>query len=236
MSKSGGILWKRALTEFLVIFIGITLSLMADDWRQSQEEKRRERSALTEMMADLQTDSLDLETMLRSARRWDAAAVWVLRNVDRRDVPEDSVRAGLRPFFFTALYQPIRSAYTGLRSSGQLWLIRDESIRRLVVDYYEVSQPYMLQFTEGAEPSYHLPFLEASRELVVWKVDSTATSMRDESGRLEPRRPWGEIAGDPDFLSTATSLGMFGATFALRIPPVLEKNGALRNSIGEYLR
>jgi len=224
------------LAEFLVIFIGITLSLMADDWRQSQEERRREKSALTEMLADLHTDSLDLATMLRSAQRWDQAAVWVGRNAENRELPEDSVRAGLRPLFFTSLYQPMRSAYTGLRSSGQLWLIRDEDIRRLVVDYYEVSQPYMLQFTEGSEPSYHLPFLEASRQWVFWAVDSAATSMRDESGRLELRESWGEIAGDPVFLSAVTSLGMFGATFALRIPGVLEKNGDLRSAIREYLR
>ena len=235
MSKSGGIPWKRASVEFLVIFIGITLSLIADDWRQSQEEMRREKSALTEMLADLQADSVDLASMLGSAQRWDQGAVWLLKNAETWDLPEDSVRAGIRPLFFSSLYQPLRSAYTGLRSSGQLWLIRDEDIRRLVVNYYEVSQPYMLQFTEAAGPYYQMPFLEASRESNFFTDDSAATSLRAESGRLELRKPWGEIAGDPVFFSTVTSLGLFGATFALRIPGVLEKNGDLRREIREYL-
>jgi hypothetical protein len=43
-----------------VIFLGVSLSLAADDWRQSRELRDAERDARTEVTADLVADSIEL--------------------------------------------------------------------------------------------------------------------------------------------------------------------------------
>ena len=39
--------WKRVTAEFLAIFAGVSLSLVADDWRQARVDAAREETLLT---------------------------------------------------------------------------------------------------------------------------------------------------------------------------------------------
>ena len=66
--------WFRVGVEFLVIFAGITLSLLADDWRQERGERALEDIALREIAADLAADMSELEGLQRSSARHDSEA------------------------------------------------------------------------------------------------------------------------------------------------------------------
>lgn len=237
MSKIAGIPWQRALAEFIVIFAGITFSLLADDWRRSREDAQRERSALSEIVSDLLADSIALAPKLERVRAWDQTALWVQRSAGNTDLPADSVGLWIQPLFHIHSYQPVQSAYVGLRAAGDLDLVRNDQIRRLIVQYYEVRQPYMVQFNEFGVSAYNA-LLDATRELVLWTADASATSFWDPEapGRIVLLKPWAEISRDPIFLSEATWLGTHGGVAAMRVSTALEENSDLRSAILDYVR
>ncbi len=237
MSKLTGFPWQRALAEFLVIFAGITLSLAADDWWQSRADHAREATALNEVLSDLSDDADAITLKTTMGREWDQAALWVLRHRGRADIPPDSAAAAILPLFRTYRYQPVRSAYVGLRSTGDLALVRDENLRRLIVDYYEQRQSYEKEF-DGTGQSISLSFIDASRGLVLWTAENpAATSIRgqDSGAGFKLLQPWPAVSENPEFLHAATWLGLHGATVILRFSDALAENAAVRSAISEYL-
>ena len=237
MSKIAGVPWQRAIAEFLVIFAGITLSLLADDWRQSRADAERERSALTEIVADLEADSAELAPKLRRLQRWDQAALWIHRNAGRTDLGEDSATLSIRPLFYIHHYQPVRSAYEGLRVGGDLDLVRDDGVRRLIVQYYELNQSQIMQL-DALIVQWYREYWEATQEKVRWEATPNATTFldRDSPNQIALLEPWSEISQDLVFLSKATNLGIHGSVAAPHVEEALQKNVELRQAIAEYLR
>lgn len=237
MSKIAGVPWQRAIAEFLIIFAGITISLLADDWRQSRFDARRERSALTEMLADLEADSAELAPKLRRLQAWDQAALWTQGNVGRTDLEEDSVVASILQLFLIHHYQPVRSTYEGLRAGGDLDLVRDDGVRRLMVQYYELNQSKMIQF-DALVFQWYNALWDATQEMVLWKANPNATTFfdRDSGNPFALLVPWSEISQDPVFLNRSAMLGIHGSVAAPDVQEALQKNVELRQAISEYLR
>jgi len=73
--------WIRLLAEFAVIFMGITLSLLADDWRQSRSDLEDERRALQALLVDLAGDSVVLGELQSQAVTHDRAAMWLYQRM-----------------------------------------------------------------------------------------------------------------------------------------------------------
>ena len=51
--------YRRLATEFFIIFIGVLLALAADDYRETQSERREARQSLFLVLADLTADSTE---------------------------------------------------------------------------------------------------------------------------------------------------------------------------------
>ena len=140
--------WKKIGAEFLAIFAGVVLGLLANSWRQAHEDRVQESFALQEMVADLQADSAELAAIDRRARQWDSAGLWVARHRGVA-VPGDSAVKAVAPLFHTFVYRPQRAAYVGLRDAAELGLVRDRALRRQVVDYFETQQAYVESLYQG---------------------------------------------------------------------------------------
>lgn len=77
-----GVPWTRIVAEFFLIFAGITLSLLADDWRQGLADGVEERSLLVSLAADLRADSTELAGTLNWAERHSRGAVWLILRLE----------------------------------------------------------------------------------------------------------------------------------------------------------
>lgn len=142
--------WVRLLAEFGVIFLGVSLSLLADDWRQSRTDRTDERMALTELLADLRADSADMGSLRIGAQDDAKAALWIYQSLGEDDLNQDSLAANLRTIYDWYVYKAPRATYAGLRSTGRLTLIQDDQLRREITTYYEERQPYITEFYEGS--------------------------------------------------------------------------------------
>lgn len=157
MGNATGIPWKRILVEFLAIFAGVFLGLFADQWWQERHQRHQERVVLMDMLQELEEEAPDMRSVLRQARAWSEAGLWVTQNVGA-DIGGRSAWSALSPLFFRSSYFPRSAAYVSLRDAGQLELIADQALRQQVAAYFETNQ----QDTY----SHHLRTLAVYDELV----------------------------------------------------------------------
>ena len=61
--------WKKIVAEFLAIFTGVVLGLLANNWRQTRQDRVQESFALQEIVSDLQADSAELDLIRNRALR-----------------------------------------------------------------------------------------------------------------------------------------------------------------------
>lgn len=223
----------RMLAEFGVIFLGVTLSFLADDWRQLRTDRMDERLALEELLADLDAEAADLSD-LRAGSRDDAkATLWIRHALGAAGVSLDSLSINLGTIYNWYPYNAAAPTYAGLRFTGRLTLIRDDELRRDITKYYEERQPYIAGFFE----SYYGLWLDL-REAVAWDVEwrlpEGATSNL-EYGEISLKRPWRERPNDPLLHHRLELFGILAEVIELRSGEVLAENDALRKAITRSL-
>jgi hypothetical protein len=226
--------WKRVIAEFLAIFAGVTLSLFAEDWRQGREDRQREAEFLAEISQDLARDSTELGSLLAQMESWDAASLWVNRNARQSSMPRDSVFRYLRRFGIISFYQPVRSGYVSIRDAGLLHLLNDGDVRRGIVDYYEVRQPYIEQFFALVFDGWNR-WYRISAPHIDWVAPEDRESMWITVRNGVVTSTWAEILADDSMRGHMDWAGLIGGNTAGRIRQVLDGNAALRKSISAYM-
>ncbi|MGD2123611.1 MAG: hypothetical protein PVJ76_17800 [Gemmatimonadota bacterium] len=226
--------WARAGAEFIAILAGVTVALLADDWRQYRNDREEEQVALQEIHNDLAADSVALNKMRQLAQAQTEAAFWAQENFER-DLPADSALQGIEPLGFLELYQPPKSGYVGLRDSGRLALVLNGDLRRRIVTYYESTQTYIQQL----ETLYH-PRL---KEYLDNRMEDILLVLHDSAGRLGSqdgfhqtlRRPWRQISSEFEFQTETTYLGLLASNFGYRVDEAMKENQQLRVAITQEL-
>ncbi|SVC17267.1 uncharacterized protein METZ01_LOCUS270121 [marine metagenome] len=229
--------WLRIGAEFLIIVAGVSISLAAERWRQATEDREAEQTLLSGLEVDLESDAGELEALARNARNWDRTAQWVSLNEDRSDVPTDSVALMFQPFGVTSFYQPVRAAYSGAIGSGGISLILEDSLRMAVINYYEVRQPWILQFFNLVFDNWR-KWYDISAPYLNWGIQPSDTTMFAairSSNPPELRESWTTISSDAAFMGHIDITGMLGGNASLRIDQALAENRALRERIRAQL-
>jgi hypothetical protein len=131
--------------EALAIFVGVTAGFFVENYRQQLNEKRQEREALEQLLRDLEIDADDITPIVETSKAITEGMIWLHNNLQRADLPRDSIVLVLDQIPWTYSYEAANAAYTGLKSAGQLALIRDLDLRREIVFYFEDRQAAMEQ-------------------------------------------------------------------------------------------
>jgi hypothetical protein len=193
---------------------------------QVARDQADERTALQMILADLETDSAELTSLLNRGHTAEGAVMWTLRNLD---LPPDSIMSGLTPLFYYTSYQQVRAGYLNLLNAGRLTVIGDPELRQGIVDYYEVTQPYMREF-------YDI-YMEVYREFKETTAPYLFAEAQPEgdvfvrSFRMEWVQPWSQMKSDAHFRYKLGEIGGAGSQFAVRLGPALERNAELRAAI-----
>lgn len=139
---------RRGAVSFLAIFLGVSLSFLAEDWRESLNERREARHALEGIMADLSQDLPSIRGKIALDSAAAAAGSWLHRSWDRPDLPADSLDRALDALHEGGPYSPIRSEYESAKNAGRLQLIENEELRGAITRLYERSQSHNLRVTD----------------------------------------------------------------------------------------
>jgi hypothetical protein len=201
-------------------------AVMVVGFVQVSMDQADERTALQMILADLETDSVEMAAMLNRGRIADSNVLWTLRNMDAEP---DSIMTRLVRLFYYTSYQQVRAGYDNLLNAGRLTVISDPDLRQSLVRYYQVTHPYMWEFYDMYMDIYR-EFKETTAPYIVFDVEPEGETFRT-SFRTEWVRPWSEMRSDPHFRYKLAELGGAGAQFAFRLGPALERNAELRAAI-----
>lgn len=153
MSSERNFRWKRGLAEFLVIFAGVSLSLMADEWRDERREGRERAAVLQQLAEDLREDLAEHAFVRGRASDLLESASWLL---DRWGAPapdSDSTATSFAVFTCPFIFEYRSPAYAGLKSASGLPLISGTDLGRRVIEYFEVRQVEAENFAQNLSVS-----------------------------------------------------------------------------------
>lgn len=223
---------KPSIRRSLQLVSVLAVAVLAVGFVQTRSDLADERAALQMILADLETDSVELTAQLNRGHTAERSVMWVLRNLER-EMPVDTVLRGLMPLFYYTSYEQVEAGYRNLLNAGRLTVIRNPELRRSVVDYFERSHPYMWQFHEMYMKVYQ-EFKETTGQYVHMMPDPEGDVFA-QNFHVDMVRPWAEMKADEEFLYKMTELGGIGSQFGIRIGQVLERNAELRGAIQEEL-
>lgn len=130
--------WRAALREFAIIVAGVLCALAAQSWWQSREERGRERDYLRQLLADTRENERRLDAAI-AVDSVAGSSVSRLAGTLFGSAPlpaPDTLVAWFRgEAFASSDFQPLSGSYGALLMAGDLRLIRNDSLRALLVSY-----------------------------------------------------------------------------------------------------
>ena len=135
-SRSGRL--KRYAAEFLVVFLGVWLSLLAEQWRQGRAEAEQERLVLNAISDELESGAVVLAAILVRARTGFQAAQRLTTGSIRLESGSGELASALTALGVCSFAGIARtSRYEALRT-GDLPLVRDHALRSQIDAHYNL--------------------------------------------------------------------------------------------------
>lgn len=127
--------------EFLVVVTGVLVALALNTWWQGQQDEARERTYLIQLADDLRQTERQVASADSITRPADAAGVLLRRAYY---APERPPRDSLLRWFWRAdrviTASPVIGTAEALIATGDLALVRDDSLRSAITSYLDVSR------------------------------------------------------------------------------------------------
>ena len=180
--SSKGRTWGRLAAEFGVIFVSVILALIADDWRETRNEREEGIESLQLILEDLQEEQAGLAFFRDHLMDQVTGAAELLRLLEESG-PPDAIARAYSDVVLYFNYESSYPAYRGLAESGGLRLVEDGEVREAIIDYHDGAALYL----EGLRLTMEEDAEELGR---MGRRHFTRRPSRDEDGEFSPDRPW----------------------------------------------
>ncbi|MFL5540979.1 MAG: hypothetical protein ACJ8J0_18445 [Longimicrobiaceae bacterium] len=164
-----GVGWRGLLREFAVIVAGVLCALAAQAWWDAHQERGREHDYLRQLLADTRENERRLDEGIRTDS---TAGSYAARVVDALTSstpppPADSIAEWIIQAGVGSNVQALAGNYRALVGTGDLRLVRNDSLRALLASYassLENEGERQLQFSQvvsaqAASMAQALPFI-----------------------------------------------------------------------------
>jgi hypothetical protein len=134
-------LLQKYILEVLIIFIGISISFLFDEWRENRKDAEMAKKDLHALKANLIQDTLNLtgyiaigEKLMRCTNK---LAYFKTANeiADSLDFYIDNASSYL-------IFKSNQMAYEEIKQSAHTNLIKNDSLKRAFLSYYTLAVPY----------------------------------------------------------------------------------------------
>ena len=187
--------WKRLLAELGVIVGGVLIALAADAWWGRRQEQAEARAYLQQLLVDFQETDRRLRATIAADTRTLEEVTAVVDRAFRGVYPSpDSLNLPTRYNFF----EPLTGTLTALVESGDLRLIRGDSLRFELVTYLA-----LIDVTQQSLRHTETLIWNSTEHVVLGRARHSQSAARRAAGRDSG---WGDIdvAGalnDPQIIS-----------------------------------
>ena len=185
--------WNRKLRWFagqiLVVVTGILVALALDAWWDARQDAARERAYLRQLDADLAQTDVIIDSYDRFLRPVDSTAALLVRAYRTpAPPPEDSLYTWLLVGSRFGVPRPVVGTAEALVTTGDLALVRNDSLRIEIVSYLEYNRA-LLSTQDAVSELWRRGFL-----LVNARVDVTDLALEavrspeevDSMARVDP--------------------------------------------------
>lgn len=154
--------WKEYITEFLMLFLAVTLGFLAENIREHQIEKEREKQYMESFIVDLDSDVVNiLEGMPRKEGRLQAIDTlfkYFNANPNVTEVPAIIVKK-MKRAAWDRTYIRNTTTINQLKNSGGLRLIRNRNVADSIAFYdwrWSRLEYYRETYISNQKEIYHL--------------------------------------------------------------------------------
>ncbi len=205
--------WTAIAIDFVIVVAGVFVGLQVNNWNENRAEQRRADALYAQLIDDLESERLGVDT----ATRYFSTAADYARSALAGFAAPDSISDNA---FVIAAYQASqwyesassRSTYNELVSTGAVRLIRNERARAKVIGYFE------FDWTGNASMKLRPAYREKVRGVIPFPVQEAIIA----------------ACGDKDLISERTYFAELPAECALALPPEVAETtaAALRSAPG----
>lgn len=131
--------WFAVAVDLLIVVVGVFIGIEVANWNQGRQDRSAERRYYSQIREDLVADLEALRIASSRSTMNDRAAELVLQSLESgppADTAPGAVAVAVHRAGFLYLPMSSRRTYDELISTGNLALLRDETLKDAVVDYY----------------------------------------------------------------------------------------------------
>ena len=190
--------WFTVLVEIAVVVLGVVIGFQVNDWGQRRADRAKEQTYLRQLAADLretEREIVGLEAQAAPRERSVGAFLRAFRSKERP--PRDSLVTWRRIIQGLTSSRPVMGTVEALVATGDLALIRDDSLRAAITRYPERID-FDLATQEIAFKLYHdgLPQLDSRMDWADVLGEYHSTDALDSLSRVDPSY-YGSMVDDP---------------------------------------
>ncbi|MGB5243586.1 MAG: DUF6090 family protein, partial [Lutimonas sp.] len=149
---------RYAIGEIVLVVIGILIALQINNWNESRKNKEKENKYLSNINREIINDSLTLERSWFKNRQKKIECLELAKKYVMGDYfPKDTIlfinNVGFGGINSRASFIGSSRTYNELVSTGNLSLISNDSIRELIVSYYN-NKDFLDEYSKNIRSDY----------------------------------------------------------------------------------
>ena len=127
--------WKEYITEFLMLFLAVSLGFMAENIREHQIEKHREIAYLKNVHEDLKLDLINIDNVLISNTIRLQAMDTLFTIINNNTITNEDVYYYIRNLALRATFESSHVGLDQIKSAGGLRMVKNPEIISGIQEY-----------------------------------------------------------------------------------------------------
>lgn len=136
---------EKYISEIIVIFIGISISFLFDEWRESRRDDETIKKHLTVLRTNLVQDSLNLTFQINYGNKL-VNSINKLTYFKSDSQITDSIDFHIENAASYLSFKSNQMAYEEIRQTAHTTLIKSDSLKNLFLSYYTSRVPYCTEW------------------------------------------------------------------------------------------
>jgi hypothetical protein len=127
---------KYAIGEIILVVIGILIALSINNWNENRKTSLKEASNLKSIKSELESSLQEIRTDYGRILKYKQSTLNIYRYIQEKPALVDSMYLDFHNSIQFSFFFPKTSTYETFKS-GNLDLIKSDSLRMLIIDIYE---------------------------------------------------------------------------------------------------
>ena len=130
--------WKEYITEFVMLFLAVSLGFMAENIREHQIEKHREIAYLQNVHEDLKLDLINIDNVINSNTIRLQAMDTLFTIINNNTITNEDVYYYIRNLALRATFESSHVGLDQIKSAGGLRMVKNPEIISGIQEYERV--------------------------------------------------------------------------------------------------